>query len=411
MLEQPSFGRRLRKLRTERGLAQAALAGDGMSTGYLSRLESGARQPTERAVTYLAARLGINPADFEESGAASLAQSLTIAASLDSDDTGELLAEALKSAQEQDPLLRWQSLWLLAQWKRRRSEHAEERAHLDELVALGDEIGLPELRARGLTQLARSMRASGEITSAIEAAGTAHRLARDSRLSRQDTATALLVLVSVEAEAGRLPEARRHADELTGLVAGRSDALWAEAMWTAAAVRVRQGEFAPAQGLLEQALDRFDSRENLTLWLRLRVAAARLHLQKFPPEPGIAQRYVDAAEAGFPFAGTPALGQELTALGAELAFLEGRVGDSRALLDRLACSDLRMTYRDRVRLDILDCRLHIVEGDEEEGLSGLQKLAVEAQETGSIDLAADIWRLTAESLVQARGKSRDPGAA
>jgi transcriptional regulator with XRE-family HTH domain len=402
VLEQPSFGRRLRKLRTERGLAQAALAGDGMSTGYLSRLESGARQPTERAVTYLAARLGITPAEFEESEAASLAQSLTIAASLDTDETGELLAEALDSAQEQDPLLRWQSLWLLAQWKRRRSEPAAERAHLDELVALGEEIGLPELRARGLTQLARSLRASGEIVPAIEAAGTAHRLARDSGLSRPDMAGALLVLVSVEAEAGRLPEARAHADELTALVAGGSDALWAEAMWTAAAVRVRQGEFGPAQTLLEEALGGFSARENLTLWLRLRVAAARLHLQKFPPEPETAQRYVDAAEAGFPFAGTPALGQELTALGAELAFLEGRSADARALLDRLACSDLRMTYRDRVRLDILDCRLRILEGDEEEGLSGLQKLAVEAQETGSIDLAADIWRLTAESLVQAR---------
>ena len=32
------------------GLSQTALAGEGMSTGYLSRLESGARQPTEAPV-------------------------------------------------------------------------------------------------------------------------------------------------------------------------------------------------------------------------------------------------------------------------------------------------------------------------------------------------------------------------
>ena len=60
MLDQPVFGRRLRQLRTERGLTLAALAGEGMSTGYLSRLESGARQPTERAIAHLAAQLGIS---------------------------------------------------------------------------------------------------------------------------------------------------------------------------------------------------------------------------------------------------------------------------------------------------------------------------------------------------------------
>ncbi|MET8228406.1 helix-turn-helix transcriptional regulator, partial [Streptomyces sp. NPDC005301] len=46
MLRQPAFGRRLRGLRVARGLSQTALVGEGMSTGYLSRLESGARQPT-----------------------------------------------------------------------------------------------------------------------------------------------------------------------------------------------------------------------------------------------------------------------------------------------------------------------------------------------------------------------------
>ncbi|TYB68461.1 helix-turn-helix domain-containing protein [Nonomuraea sp. PA05] len=53
MREQPVLGRRLRQRRTERGLTLAALAGEGMSTGYLPRLESGARQPTERAIAHL----------------------------------------------------------------------------------------------------------------------------------------------------------------------------------------------------------------------------------------------------------------------------------------------------------------------------------------------------------------------
>lgn len=402
MLQQPQFGRRLKQLRTERGLTQSALAGDDMSTGYLSRLESGARQPTGRAVAHLANRLGISPAEFEESASSPLAQSLTIATGLDSGETAALLAEALKTAHGQDPLLRWQALWRVAEWKRRHNEYPAERAYLDELVTLSDEIGLPELRVRALTQLARCMRASGEITPAVEAATAAHRLALDGELSSRDMATALLALVSVEAEAGRLSEARRHADELAVLVEGQLDALWAEAMWTAAAVRVYQGELTSAQALLDQALERFDGRENLTLWLRLRTASARLHLQKTPPEPDLALRCVEAVEAALPFAGTPALEQQLMSIRAHIAVQEGRVTDAHALLDRLAATDLRMSYRERIRLDILRNQVLLLEGRAEEGLAGLRSLAQQAQQDSNIDLAAEIWRIAAESLAQAR---------
>lgn len=98
MIEQPVFGRRLRQLRTERGLTLAALAGEGMSAGYLSRLESGARAPTERAVAHLADQLGISPAELTETTAASLARSLTLATGLGRDEAGAMLSEALKAS-------------------------------------------------------------------------------------------------------------------------------------------------------------------------------------------------------------------------------------------------------------------------------------------------------------------------
>ncbi|MEV5976689.1 helix-turn-helix transcriptional regulator [Streptomyces sp. NPDC052114] len=40
-----------------------------MSAGHLSRLESGARQPTERVAAHLAAQLGISPAELTQSTA------------------------------------------------------------------------------------------------------------------------------------------------------------------------------------------------------------------------------------------------------------------------------------------------------------------------------------------------------
>ncbi|MGW1752346.1 helix-turn-helix domain-containing protein [Streptomyces sp. NPDC002092] len=399
MPQQPAFGRRLRKLRQARGLSQTALAGDGMSTGYLSRLESGARQPTERAVAYLAERLGLEAADFEEPAGGSLANALTLVASTGSEAAMETLREALAAEGHEAPVLRWQALWQLARQRRVQGDHVGERDDLEELVRLSDAVGLVALRVRGLTRLARCLRSLGEITDALDAAMTAHHLAREDDLDVEDRAAVLLALISVEAEAGRTPDARAHTDELVELVAGRSDALWAEAMWTAAAVRLRQGDHAAAQAHLEEALEKFGSGEDLVLWLRLRLAAGRLHLQKVPPDPEAAERCVVAAEPALAFVGTPGLRQELTALKADLAFLTARYDDARVLLGELAEVEPRMTYRDRVRLDILRHQLRIRSGDES-GLQGLRALAEQAQADANIDLAAEIWRVLAESLAQ-----------
>ncbi|MER6569556.1 helix-turn-helix domain-containing protein [Streptomyces sp. NPDC001093] len=399
MLQQPAFGSRLRKLRQARGLSQTALAGDGMSTGYLSRLESGARQPTERAVAYLAERLGLEVADFEEPAGGSLANALSLVASTGSGAALETLREALAAEGHEAPVLRWQALWQLARQRRLQGDHAGEREYLEELVQLGDAVGLTALRVRGLTRLARCLRSLGDINEAIDAAMTAHHLAREDHLDVEDRAAVLLALVSVEGEAGRTPDARAHVDELVELVAGRSDALWAEAMWTAAAVRVRQGDHAAAQGYLEEALEKFASGEDLVLWLRLRLTAGRLHLEKLPPDPEAAERCLTAAESALAFVGTPGLRQQLTALKADLAFVTARYDDARVLLGELALAEPRMTYRERVQMDILRHQLLIRSGDDS-GIQGLRALAEQAQADANIDLAAQIWRILAESLAQ-----------
>ncbi|GAA1374932.1 helix-turn-helix domain-containing protein [Streptomyces beijiangensis] len=405
MLRQPAFGQRLKKMRGAQGLSQTALAGDGMSTGYLSRLESGARQPTERAVTYLAERLGVQPDDFEEPAGGSLAHALSLAASTGADDSIETLRDALAAEGHEAPVLRWQALWQLAEHRRLQVDYAGERAYLDELIRLGDEVGLAELRVRGLSRLSRCLRALGEIADGLDAALTAHRLARENSLGVEDQAGVLLALTAVETEAGRLPDARAHADELTVLVEGRCDARWAEAMWSAASIRTRQGDYPGAQFWLEQALERFPSAENLVLWLRLRLAAGRLYLQKTPADPEAAERCVVAAEQALAFVGTDGLRQQLNSLKVELAFLSGRYDDARALLDELAHQQLRMTHRDQVRLDIFRHQLSILNGDES-GVDGLRALAEQAHADANIDLAAHIWRILAKALTELQQRGR-----
>ncbi|QEU82612.1 helix-turn-helix domain-containing protein [Streptomyces subrutilus] len=397
MLRQPAFGHRLRKLRMAQGLSQTALAGEGMSTSYLSRLESGARQPTDRAVGYLAGRLGLEAHDFQEQAGGSLTQALTLAASTGSPDAIEALRRALAAEGHESALLRWQALWQLARAARLQGDHPAERDHLARLVELGEETDVGELRVRGLTRLARCLRSLGEITPALDAAVEAHRIALGEDLGVEDRAAALLALVSVTAEAGRVADARVHADELTALLRGRSDTLWAEAMWTAAAVRVRQGDHTGAQACLDEALERFGSQEDLVLWTRLRLATARLHLEKLPAEPARAEHRAAEAEAALAFVATPALRQDLTALKADLAYATGHYDQARALLAALAADQPRMTYRGQVRLEILRHQLLILDGDPQ-GIQGLRDLAQQAQRDANIDLAAEIWRVLADAL-------------
>jgi transcriptional regulator with XRE-family HTH domain len=405
MLEQPTFGRRLKELRVERGLSQAALGGEEISTGYLSRLESGARQPTERVVTYLAQVLGVDRSAFDTPpSGGSLAQALSIATSTDGDEGIADLITVLGQVREEAPFMRWQALWVISRYWRRHGRRDEEQACLEELLRVADELSLPELQCRARFQLARTLRSTGEVTRALDTAVNAYQLAKNAKLSVTDTGGALLTLVSVEAEAGRLPDARAHVDELVQLVAGRSDPLAAEALWSAATVRFRQGDHETARGYLEQAMKVLDSSVDLTLWARLRLAAASLHLQSTPPETDLAHECLEAAAGALALVGTLVLRQELLTLQTHLAFEQGRYADARTLHDRLHSDELHLTYRDQIRLHMLDARLMLVEGHQDEGIHRLKELGEQARQQSNIDLAAEIWRILAESL-EAAGRA------
>ncbi|MFE6161667.1 helix-turn-helix domain-containing protein [Streptomyces sp. NPDC056486] len=401
MLEQPVFGRRLRQLRTEHGLTLAALAGEGMSAGYLSRLESGARQPTERAVAHLATQLGVTPAELTQSTATSLARSLTLATGLGQDEAGQALSEALQASGGEDPLLRWQALWRVAEWRRRRQEYTEQGVCLDELVALSAEIGLPELQARAGAELARCMRNTGKTAAAVDTATNAYELARREALPAHVQISTLLALVSALSEAGRVPDAVRYADELLALAQEEGSGLrWAQALWAAAGARARQGDRVAAAELMDQAVGGFDGRDDLTVWVGLRVNAARLDLMVDPPRTERAQRRVEEVQAALPFAGTPAVEQELIAVRARIAVVTCRPDEARALLDQLAHFDDLLPYQERIRLDVLRNRVLLQEGEQASALAGLRELAEQAQQSGNMDLAAEIWRLVAESLAK-----------
>jgi transcriptional regulator with XRE-family HTH domain len=402
MLEQPQFGRRLKRLRVARGLSQADVVGDGMSTGHLSRLESGDRRPTERTVAYLAQRLGVEASDLTgPSDGRSLTGVLAAVASAPPGTDGTAaLSRAVDEDPGEDPAARWQALWLLSRAAHRAGDYELERTRLLQLVALSRLLEAPDLRTRSLVRYARCTRALGDMRTAEPAAVEALSVARAAQLCVADTLAALLALIGIETEVGRWEAASRHVEELERELLPRAPAAQAaEALWTAAVVSNRQGDDATALARLDRALSLLDGAEDLTLWAGLRAAATEAALQMSPPRVAAAERWLAEAAAVLDLIGTPAQLQELRALQAHLAFAQDRLDDARALSRAvLSEEDLRLPYRDRVRLSVLDGRLTILAGRVEEGVAALRRLARQATESRNLDLAAHVWQVLATTL-------------
>ncbi|MFE0020197.1 helix-turn-helix domain-containing protein [Amycolatopsis sp. NPDC059021] len=401
-MEQPTFGLRLKALRLEHGLSQAALADGIMSTGYLSRLESGARPPTGRVVEMLAQRLGVSVSSFETAQAPTLAQVLAAVTSAASDDDlAGVLTDALRTGDGLEPALRWQALWLLARMRGDQAQHEQEHELLTELSTLSDTLGADELRARARIRLSRCVRILGDNVKARQHAEEAYELAQG--LAVPDRAAALQALVSAEAEAGRLAEASAHADELCELTEQSTGTLLIEALWASATVRIRQGDYDAARRLLERALAKLDSREDLMLWLRLRLAAASLYLQITPTATDRASALLDEVSSVLDLVGTDQHKQQMLTLRAHLAFEEGRTEDARELCRRIDREPLLLSFRDRIRFRVLQSELAILAGEVEEGAKAMNDLGQQARDSLNVELAAEIWRNLAKILAQVHG--------
>ncbi|WP_354638586.1 helix-turn-helix transcriptional regulator [Kitasatospora camelliae] len=407
MLDQPEFGRRLRQLRQQRGMSQADLTGTGMSAAYLSRLESGARPPTERAVAYLAERLDVPAEAFDLAADCDLADALAAALS-HSDSTGDaevrdMLAHALASTAAADPTTRWQALAQLARLQGSLGEAQPERDTLTRLTVLSDELGRPALQVHARLRMARCARGLGDATAARQAVREALALGERHHVHvpAAELTRGRLLLVSAEAELGDLAEAARLGTEICEKLERTTGALAAEVYWTLATVRTRQGDFPGASALLQQAVEALDSREDLTLWLRLRLAAASLALQALPPRIEVAQSHLDTLAPLLPLVATPRHHTEFLLLQAQSAYLHGDLPRARRACSQAADAQNMLSFRDRIRLEALQSRLAVVDGDPE-APARLRELAGRAQAAGLPDLSAEVWRVLAETVVPAR---------
>ncbi|MGQ4516211.1 helix-turn-helix domain-containing protein [Streptomyces sp. DW26H14] len=409
MLEQPSFGRRLRQLRLQQGKSQAELTGPGMSAAYLSRLESGARRPTDRVVNYLAGQLDVPIESFAEHSEGDLADLvMTLSSRPDGERDTEIrdfLVNALCAATEVGDMTRWGALSLFARQHAALGEFHEEREVLTELTEVSRELNRPALQVHVLQRIARCCRNLGNVEETRQAAREALDLSRQYqlRILASDLVRIKLLLISAEAELGNLAEAARLSAEVCEALPRGSGALAAEAYWTASTVSTRQSNSDRAHEYMRAALESLDGREDLTLWMRLRLAGASLALQAMPPRLREAEALLAEVEPALQLTGMPRHLQELVLLKAQLSFQQGDLLHASELVDSIHDDENLLTFRDLTRFKILRELLADQRGDPH-AAHRLRELATEVQAAGMPDLSAEVWRAAAEGAAGAAAR-------
>jgi len=293
------LGSRVREARLALGLAQSDLAGDGLSTSYVSLIESGRRQPAGEAVRVLAERLGVDVeylrtgvkpddavqdrtdlafarlalADGRPAEALAVARGLVARAPARLSNRDAFDAE-LVLATAHERLGRTRDAVRVLERLRR---HAEE-----------PQADLPWLPV--VVALCRCYRDAGDLARAVDLAEGA--LARCQRLGIQglDAHVQLVSTVAgVYADRGDLLRASQLLDDLLEAVKGQGTQERGYAYWNAAMTAAEAGDRGEALRLIERAAaliaDGNDDRNHA----RLKVARAWIMLNQPSPD-GIAAR-------------------------------------------------------------------------------------------------------------------------
>ena len=334
-----SIGARVREIRLAKGLSQQALAGDGISAGYVSLIESGKRTPSEAATRLLAERLGVPLARLldEEPGRAPsprvhsrLEVNFARLALANGNPAEAVRCLAAVDLDELDSETACDAALVLA-------ESLQETGQLD--VAVGvlealvqrcrDEGSWMEL-ALASTVLSVMYIESGDVARSADTAEIAAKEIEAAGLEGTDEHIRLSsVLVSALIERGDLLHATRRVEQLIE-VADRvgSSRARGSVYWNAAAVAQGRGRLRDAVRLTDRAVALLGEQEESRDLPRLRMHYAWVLLNQTVPRAEEALDQLDRASADPSLAGSRLdLGTAATLRGRAYLLL-GRVDDA-----------------------------------------------------------------------------------
>lgn len=400
-MTQPEFGSRLREERRKRGLSQGDLCAEGLSTSYVSLLESGRRQPSPKAVQALARRLGVDPEYLLTGQDRPVRQERELELRFaelalvngDPAQARSTLERLLGASPPNDPL-RWDMEYNLARACERCGD-LEEAVELLEALrerAEADPARLPWLQV--VIDLSRCYREAGDLTRAVQVAEQTVARARDLGLSEsRDLPRLVVTLAAASMERGD----HLHANQvLTRLLRGLGENATRKdrgsALWQAATVAGLRGHYADGILLAERALFQFAEEEDVRAEGLLRTTIAWMLLESDDGDPARALELLADAHRRLCDAGmqieTAYTETELARVHAQLGNPSDAVRWARSSLQRLGDHDRLESGRARLAL----ARALLASDERTAAIHEMESAAATLELAGSGRQAAAAWR-------------------
>lgn len=302
-IDPAELGGRIRAARVARGWTQTELAGDLVSVGYVSRLESGQRRPNAAVLEGLAERLGLAIDELLRGPSAREHDAIRLQLdyaelSLENGDALEAESQARGAIDRADAAclteLSVRGHFLVARALEAQGTIDDAILELEPLVQRGN-FGLQWVAAA--IALSRCYREEGDLSKAIETAERVLTELEGSPLDSADEAVQLAVtLAAAYYERGDVGHAvrtcRRAIDKAERL---SSSSARAAAYWNASIMEADRGHVGDAVPLAERALALLAEGKDGRNLARLRTELADMQLQLDPPELHSAQQQLSLA--------------------------------------------------------------------------------------------------------------------
>jgi transcriptional regulator with XRE-family HTH domain len=405
---QPEFGRRLRRLRTERGMSQRDLAVGVVNQSYISLLEKGSRVPTPEVVNHLSEVLGVPVAELAgvdvepvvPAGAAvagaELARELIVSSAVDQGDlprASQVLTAAFEEAKRSgQPAAMLSHGLALERILEQRNDRSARYALLADLVAVAEQAGVPEALVRTRIALAAAARDVGRLTEAfthIEQAQT--EIADTAFVGGSEHVRLYAVHISVLSDAGGGAEITRIVDRMVAMAAEvKSLTISGRAHWVASIAMARIGEVDRSLEHLRSAREMLASpTTSLRDWARFSVAAVSALMDADADLSEITTR-MEAARAAMAAAETAATPSAAASLEVRYAVAVGE--PERALEIAATVDESDLSGIERVRFVLAVGRAQRRCGRAEEAVGSLRRAAQLAEAAAAYRRASQIWR-------------------
>jgi len=406
-IDPQQLGHRIRAARVAKGWTQTELAGDDISVGYVSRIESGQRRPNSAVLGDLATRLGV-PVDHLLRGVTAREYDeikLTLDFAELSLESGEHLEAEARAREAVDRAtlasqdeLAYRGRFIVARALEGQGSLDDAILELEPLVDVKDG-GV--LRVRAAIALCRCLRESGDLSTAIEVGERIVHELSGSPLDGCDESVQLTVTLAgayyVRGDTSHAIRICRKA--ITRAEGLASPAARAAAYWNASVFESSRGSAANAVPLAERALALMAEGQDTRNLARLRMQLGIMQLQLDTPDVTEAQQNLELAHDELVWSSASAVDLARNALArARAHYLDGNMTRAEDI-----CAEVIATMSDEAPVLAADAQAlagqaAAARGDAEGAKAAYRSAVFMLTAAGSDRGAAQLWFELADLL-------------